>query len=180
MADNEVNSRELEPEQEKHLSSMQGSAAEMKDALKASEMQEKMKDLQESIENLSNSMTTQSPAQATSEENRNYYINELNQLQKQLGRIQEDWMTLSENLNTQLQRLDSLFSSFPSAIEISTVKTLSLRVSQLEQMISQHIGEERSRQNFDLSRKQLRISFVLLLVTLGLWGVWIGLQLLNN
>ena len=69
--------------------------------------------------------------------------------------------------------------SFPGIVEASTLKTLSLRVTHLEQLISQLFQESQAKFSAARAKKQLVISLTALGVTIVLWAIWIGLTLIR-
>lgn len=148
------------------------------ETIDSSDFEEKVSSLRDTIDTLNEEVSTHSEKERWSAERKLYYMEAIENLQKEVRGIEEEWQKLSEHINKQSQRLEALFSSFPEAIDVSTLKVLSLRVSQLEQLVSGHINEERGRENAKSARLQLIISGVMLSVTVVLWGTWILLQYL--
>ena len=147
-----------------------------KDAIGQSGFEEKVSSLRDSIDSLNQEVSSHSERERWSAERKLYYIEAIDKLQKEVKDIEDEWQKLSDYMNKQMERLDTLLTSFPDAVDVSTLKLLSIRVSQIEQLLSDHINEERGRENTRSSKMQLIISAVMLCVTLILWGVWIFLQ----
>ncbi len=147
-----------------------------KDALGQSGFEEKVSSLRDSIDNLNQEVSAHSERERWSAERKLYYIEAIDKLQKEVKDIDDEWHKLSDSMKKQMERLDTLLTSFPDAVDVSTLKLLSIRVSQIEHLLSDHINEERGRENTRSSKMQLAISAVMLFVTVVLWGVWIFLQ----
>ena len=96
-----------------------------------------------------------------------------------MNEIQDEWTTVSASMKTQHERLENVLQSFPGVIETSTLKALSLRVTHLEQLVSQLFQESQAKSSTAGARKQFIISLVALGVTVVLWAIWIGLALLK-
>ena len=110
---------------------------------------------------------------------KNTYVEALETLNSQVNEIQDEWTTVSASMKTQHERLENVLQSFPGVIETSTLKALSLRVTHLEQLVSQLFQESQAKSSTAGARKQFIISLVALGVTVVLWAVWIGLALLK-
>lgn len=110
---------------------------------------------------------------------KNTYLEVLETLKSQVDDIQKEWDNVAGSMTTQRERLESLLVSFPGAIETSTIRTLSLRLTHLEKLVSELILEAQSKSTTARARKQLIISLAALGVTIILWGVWIGLAFLK-
>ena len=103
----------------------------------------------------------------------------LESLRQNVDDLHQEWDSVSATLHTQRERLEALLDSFPGAIETSTIRALSLRVSHLEQLVSRLVEESRAQKSARGSRTQLYVSIAMLGTTVVLWGVWIGLGLLS-
>jgi seryl-tRNA synthetase len=152
------------------------SPSSAKEILDQSDFEEKVSSLRDSIDSLNEEVSSHSEKERWSAERKLYYMEAIDKLQKEVKDIEHEWHKLSETLNKQMARLDTLLTSFPDAVDVSTLKLLSIRVSQIEQLLSEHINEERGKENTRSSRMQLTISAVMLFVTVVLWGFWIFLQ----
>jgi len=141
-------------------------------------MQEKVSSLRESINAINEQIGTHSEKEKWSADRKLYYLESIENLRKQILEIEDEWDKLSDHINKQSQRLEALFSSFPDTLEVSTLKILSIRLSQLEKLVSEHISEERNKENIKSAKVQLIISSAMLFVTVVLWGFWISLQFL--
>ncbi len=148
-----------------------------KETLCQSDFEEKVSSLRDSIDSLNQEVRSHSEKEWWSAERKLYYIEAIDKLQKEVKDIEQEWHKLADYMNKQMERLDTLLTSFPDAVDVSTLKLLSIRVSQIEHLLSDHINEERGRENTRSSKMQLVISAVMLFVTLILWGIWIFLQL---
>jgi hypothetical protein len=103
----------------------------------------------------------------------------LDTLRQHVNDLHQEWNSVASTLHAQRERLEALLDSFPGAIETSTVRALSLRVSHLEQLVAQLVEESRAKSTAKGSRTQLYVSLVALGTTIVLWGVWIGLGVLG-
>jgi signal transduction histidine kinase len=103
------------------------------------------------------------------------YLETLETLKQQVDEVRQEWTSVAGTLKTQRERLES----FPGAIETSAIRALSLRVTHLEQLVSELVEESRARSTAKGSRTQLIVSLVALGTTVVLWGVWIGVGVLT-
>ncbi len=110
---------------------------------------------------------------------KNTYVEALEALNSQVSEIQDEWATVSGSMKTQYEKLEVVLQSFPGILEASTLKALSLRVTHLEQLISQLFQESQAKSSTARAKKQLIISFTALGVTIVLWAIWIGLTLIR-
>lgn len=104
------------------------------------------------------------------------YQQSLETLRQQVESIHAEWETVASKSRAQRDQLESLLQTFPGAIETATLRALTLRVNQIESLISVLIDEKDSRDNSSRARKQMIVSLVALGVTVVLWGVWIILS----
>ncbi len=100
-------------------------------------------------------------------------------LKLQVDEVQQEWTTVASTLHIQREKLETLLESFPGAIEISAVRAISLRVTHLEQLVSDLLEEYRAKTTGRGVRSQLNVSLAALGTTIVLWGVWIGIGLLR-
>ena len=107
------------------------------------------------------------------------YLGVIETLKSQVEKIQGEWGNLSSSIMNQHERLESLLQSVPGVIETATLKSLSLRVTHLEQLISQLFHESQLKDSAKGSRKQLTISLIALGVTIAFWGVFIALNFVS-
>ena len=110
---------------------------------------------------------------------KNDYLAAIETLKTQLDDAQTEWDKVSNVMKKQSERLESLLQSFPGVIETATLKTLSLRVAHLEQLVSQLFNESQTKIALKGSKKQYIISLVALGVTIILWVVFITMNLLK-
>lgn len=103
----------------------------------------------------------------------------LQELQQQVAEVQAEWGSLSTYMKTQFERLDSLLSSFPGVVEVSAVRALCIRLSQLEDLVSRHVEDSRAKAAATQGRKQLAISLAALGSTVVLWSVWLALSVVR-
>ena len=106
-------------------------------------------------------------------------IQSIEVLRQNIDELHQEWNSVATTLHAQRERLEALLDSFPGAIETSTVRALSLRVSHLEQLVAQLVEESRARSSARGSRTQLYVSLAALGTTVVLWGLWIGIGLLG-
>jgi signal transduction histidine kinase len=104
------------------------------------------------------------------------YLETLETLKQQVDEVRQEWTSVAGTLKTQRERLEALLEAFPGAIETSAMRALSLRVTHLEQLVSELVEESRARSTAKGSRTQL---IVALGTTVVLWGVWIGVGVLT-
>lgn len=107
------------------------------------------------------------------------YLAVIETLKSQVLEIQDEWHSVASSMQNQREKLESMFQSFPGVIETATVRALSLRVSHLEQLVSQLFQESYVKKSIRSSRKQMIISLAAIGVTVVLWGVFIIMNLLG-
>ena len=107
------------------------------------------------------------------------YLEAIETIKSQVEEMQNEWNNLSGSMKTQREKLESLLESFPGVIETSTLRALSLRVAHLEQLVSQIFNESQAKIALRGSKKQYMISLIALGVTVTLWGVFFGLNLIK-
>lgn len=134
---------------------------------------EKVHTLYDIIEEISDELRCR---RGTQNGSRLHYVDALKQ---NIDDLHQEWNSVATTLHAQRERLEALLDSFPGAIETSTVRALSLRVSHLEQLVAQLVEESRAKSSAKGSRTQLYVSVAMLGTTVVLWGLWIGLGLLN-
>lgn len=106
-------------------------------------------------------------------------IEPLESMRQTVEDLHQEWNSVATTLHAQRERLENLLESFPGAIETSTIRALSLRVTHLEQLTHQLVEESRAYSTAKSSRTQLFVSVTMLGTTVLLWGVWIVLGLLG-
>ena len=111
--------------------------------------------------------------------NQNPYLETLDTLKLQVNEIQDEWYTVAATLKTQRERLETLLESFPGVIETSALRALSLRVTHVEQLVSELMDDSRGRSSAKTSRIHLSVSFAALVITVVLWGVWISIGVIG-
>jgi hypothetical protein len=150
---------------------------EIKDSVNATftetDLPEKVSDLRVMLDNISEEVDSWRTWQQVD------YQGVIETLKSQVEEIQGEWGNVSSNIMNQHERLESLLQSFPGVIETATLKSLSLRVSHIEQLLSQLFHESQQKASTNGTRKQLIISLVALGVTIVFWGVFIGLRFMN-
>jgi len=107
------------------------------------------------------------------------YLEVLETLKAQVEEIQNEWNNVAGSMQTQRDRLESLLQSFPGVIETSAIKALSLRMTHLEQLVSEVFHESQARASTTRARKQLIISLAALGATVILWGAFLVLNALK-
>jgi hypothetical protein len=112
-------------------------------------------------------------------EHKGPYMETLEALKIQVDEVHQEWTTVASTLYIQREKLETLLESFPSAIETSAVRGISLRVTHLEQLVSELLEESRAKSTARGARIQLNVSLVTLGVTIVLWGVWIVIGLIR-
>jgi DNA-binding transcriptional regulator YbjK len=99
------------------------------------------------------------------------YLETLETLKQQVDEVRQEWTSVAATLKTQRERLEALLESFPGAIETSAMRALSLRVTHLEQLVSELVEESRARATAKGSRTQLIVSLAALGTTVVMWGL---------
>lgn len=107
------------------------------------------------------------------------YLEAIETLKSQVLEIQGEWHNVGATMQNQRDKMESMFQSFPGVIETAMLKALSLRLSHLEELVSQLLQESYIKKSVRGSRKQLIISMVSLGLTVVLWGLWLGINMFN-
>jgi chromosome segregation ATPase len=150
---------------------------EVKEAVDATvsetSLPDKVTELYSILENLSGEVDSWKNWHATD------YLAVIETLKSQVEEIQKEWNTVSSGVSLQQEKLESLLQSFPGIIETATLKALSMRVSHLEKLVNQMLSESQSQAYIKGTRRQFIISLVALGVTIVLWGLFLGINLLS-
>ncbi|MFC2122885.1 hypothetical protein ACFLRP_04285, partial [Bacteroidota bacterium] len=133
----------------------------------------KVIDLREMLEHLSDEV------EGWKSWHKNDYLGVIETLKAQVEEIQSEWDNISSSVSKQQDKLESLLQTFPGIIETATLKALTLRVSHLEKLLAQLFTESQAKESAKGTRKQLIISYVALAVTIILWGIFLGLNVIN-
>ena len=141
--------------------------------LDASTLSKKMVDLNIMLENLSEEVDGWRIWHKTD------YLEVIETLKSQVLEIQGEWHGVAATMQNQREKMESMFQSFPGIIETATLRALALRLSHLEELVSQLLQESYIKKSVQGTRKQLVISVVALGVTVVLWGVFIGINMLS-
>jgi RNase adaptor protein for sRNA GlmZ degradation len=107
------------------------------------------------------------------------YLEVIETLKSQVEEVQIEWNSLSESIQNQREKLESLIQAAPGVIDTATLKALTLRVSHLEQLVSQIVNESQTKAALKGSKRQYIISLVALGVTIILWGLFFVMNLLK-
>jgi hypothetical protein len=134
---------------------------------------DKVEDLRFMLENLSTSVDSW---QAW---HKNDYLAVIETLKSQVEDIQQEWDSVSASVRSQSERIEYLIQSCPGVIETATLKALSLRVAHLEQLVSQLFQESQAITAAKGTRRQFVISLIALGITIVLWGIFIGINILR-
>ena len=134
---------------------------------------EKVSDLRVMLDNLSEEVESWRTWQQID------YLGVIETLKSQVEEIQNEWGNVSNNIMLQHEKLESLLQSVPGVIETATLKSLSLRITHIEQLMSQLFHESQLKSATKGTRRQLVVSIVALGVTITLWGVFIGLNFIR-
>ena len=134
---------------------------------------DKMADLRLMLENLSDEVDSWRAWHKTD------YLGAIETLKHQVEEIQDEWNNVSTGVKMQREKLESLLQSVPGIIETATLKALTLRVAHLEQLVSQLFQESQAKASLKGGRRQFIISLVALGVTIILWGIFIGINLIK-
>jgi molecular chaperone GrpE (heat shock protein) len=141
--------------------------------LDATTLSGKMIDLHTMLENLSEEVDGWRTWHKTD------YLEVIETLKSQVLEIQDEWHSVSAIMQNQREKMESMFQSFPGVIETATIRALALRLSHLEELVSQLLQESYIKKSVHGTRKQLVISVVALGVTVVLWGFFIGINMLS-
>ena len=142
----------------------------LREATDESTLSEKVEVLRESLNEISQ--------EVSSWRGQNYYLESIENLKHQVDGIHEEWNALSEAMRLQRERLESLLQAFPGVIETSTLRALSLRLTNLEEVVSEIVNERQNRITSARARKQLNISIAALVITILSWGAFILMRFL--
>jgi hypothetical protein len=134
---------------------------------------EKVTDLRAMLDNLSEELNSWRTWHQTD------YLGVIETLKSQVEEIQNEWNNVSGSVTLQQEKLESLLQSFPGVIETATLKALTIRVAHLETLMSQLFSESQAQASAKGNRRQFFISLAALGVTIILWGVFIGLNVLR-
>jgi uncharacterized coiled-coil DUF342 family protein len=150
---------------------------EIKDTVSATisetNLSEKMSDLRVMLDNLTDEVDSWRAWHKID------YLEVIETLKSQVEEMHNEWNNVSESMKTQREKLESLLESFPGVIETSTLKALSLRITHLEQLVSQIFHESQTKNALRGSKKQYITSLIALGVTVVLWGAFIGMNLMK-
>ena len=136
-------------------------------------LSDKVEELRTNLENMSEEVQSWRTWQ------KNTYVEVLETLKSQVDEIESEWDSVSTTMKTQREKLETLLQSFPGVIETSTLQALSLRITHLEKLVSELVGESNTKSTTARARTQLIISFVALAVTVVLWGIFIVINLIK-
>ncbi len=107
------------------------------------------------------------------------YMETLETLKLQVDVVQQEWTSVASTLHIQSEKLETLLESFPGAIETSAVRAIALRVTHLENLVSELLEEYRAKSTARGARIQLSVSLAALGTTIVLGGAWLGIGLLR-
>ena len=179
---NEENTDKLSPQEESQPDLTETAIAvkqveEIKEAVTETvtetNLPDKMSDLRTTLETLSEEVDSWRSWR------RNDYLAAIETLKAQLDDVQTEWDNVSSVMKKQSAKLESLLQSFPGVIETATLKALSLRVSHLEQLVSQIFNESQSKIALKGSKRQYIVSLIALGVTIILWIIFIIMNLMK-
>ena len=134
---------------------------------------EKVTDLRTMLDNLGEELDSWKTWHKTD------YLAVIETLKSQVEEIQSEWNSVSGSVTLQQEKLESLLQSFPGVIETATLKALTIRVAHLETLMSQLFSESQAHAAVKGTRRQFIISLAALGVTIILWGVFIGINVLR-
>jgi DNA repair exonuclease SbcCD ATPase subunit len=136
-------------------------------------LSDKVEELRTNLENISEEVQSWRTWQ------KDIYAGVLETLKSQVDEIESEWDNVSTTMKAQREKLETLLQSFPGVIETSTLRALSLRVTHLERLVSELVGESNAKSTTARARKQLIISLAALGVTVVLWGIFLVLNLIK-
>jgi hypothetical protein len=134
---------------------------------------EKVSDLRVMLDNLSEEVYSWRTWQQSD------YLGVIETLKSQVEEIHNEWGKVSNSIMLQHEKLESLLQSVPGVIETATLKSLSLRITHIEQLMSQLFHESQLKSATKGTRKQLVVSVIAIGVTVVLWGVFICLNFIK-
>jgi phage-related protein len=143
------------------------------DAVSETSLPDKVAELHSILDNLSEEV------HGWKDWHENDYLAVIEAIKSQVKEIQNEWNNVSSSVSLQQEKLESLLQSFPGAIETATIKALSMRVSHLEKLVNQLVSESQAQTYAKGTRRQFIISIVALGVTIVLWGIFFGINLLS-
>ena len=98
------------------------------------------------------------------------YMETLETLKLKVDEVQQEWTSVASTLHIQREKLETLLESFPGAIETSAVRAISLRVTHLENLVSELLEEYRAKSTVRRARISLNVSLAALGTTIVLGG----------
>ncbi|MFC1933053.1 hypothetical protein ACFLXU_05455 [Chloroflexota bacterium] len=143
------------------------------DVVSETSLSDKVEELRTNLENISEEVMSWRTWQ------KDIYAGVLETLKSQVDDIESEWGSVSTAMKAQREKLEDLLQSFPGVIETSALRALSLRVTHLEKLVSELVGESNAKSTTARAQKQLIISFVALAVTVVLWGVFLVINLMR-
>lgn len=143
------------------------------DAVSETSLPDKVAELHSILDNLSEEV------HSWKDWHENDYLAVIEAIKSQVKEIQNEWNNVSGSVSVQQEKLESLLDSFPGAIETATIKALAMRVTHLERLVNQLVSESQAQTYAKGTRRQFIISIVALGVTIVLWGIFFGINLLS-
>ena len=143
------------------------------DAVSETSLPDKVAELHSILDNLSEEV------HSWKDWHENDYLAVIEAIKSQVKEIQNEWNSVSSSVSLQQEKLESLLESFPGAIETATIKALAMRVTHLEKLVNQLLSESQAQTYAKGTRRQFIISIVALGVTIVLWGIFFGINLLS-
>ena len=137
----------------------------LREATDQSDLSEKVETLRESLENLGQEFRGW--------RGQPHYLETIDGLKQQVDGIQQEWMTVSESMRLQRERLESLLQAFPGVIETSTLRALTMRLRHLEEVVSDLVESREHKISTTRTNKQLVISIVALIVSIISCGIFV-------
>ena len=160
----------INTEPDEATSDLQHDVIEIKEAvdevMDEQKLTDKVEGLRLSLDNLSSDVETWKARQ------KNDLLGSLESIKSQVEEIEQEWVSVSKSMKAQRERLESLLEAFPSVIETSTIRALTLRLNHLENLVAKLTDEQHKQVTIKRSHWQMVISIIALSVTIFFWAMF--------
>lgn len=150
-------------------SGLQQEVAELKEAVDEvvdeQRLTDKVESLRVSLDNLSSDVDTWKAKQ------KDDLLGALESIKYQVEEIEKEWDSVANSMKIQRERLESMLEAFPSVIETTTIRALTLRLNQLEKLVSNIIEDSHKKVTVRRARWQMIVSIIALSVTIFFWAM---------
>ncbi|MFO8143655.1 MAG: hypothetical protein R6T78_03150 [Dehalococcoidales bacterium] len=166
----ENNDETVKTDSDEATSDLQHDVIEIKEAvdevMDEQKLTDKVEGLRLSLDNLSGDVENWKTKQ------KNDLLGSLESIKSQVEEIEQEWDSVSKSMKAQRERLESLLEAFPSVIETSTIRALTLRLNHLENLVANLTEEHDKKLTVKRFQWQLVISIIALSVTIFFWAMF--------